>query len=409
MKNFPMKWLFARMARRGSGDFMGRFCWAFGIVALVIAACMSMARAETKNPCPLEYVDVEKQIVECSALVKAGDTEAKHKLTIAYIARGNKYMNLRKYDRAIIEYDKAVAVSPEYMWGLMSRGDAYITKGDYDRAIKDFDKVISLEKDDFDSEMLVHGAYEKRGVALLKMGKYARAIANFDKAIALEPLHNFPDWSETSKSRDLAIDKLRAIGKAKANQLKYEEQQLSTKDTKAVPSKPDSHPEHETAKPITTKPVRVIANTDVSGSLIAKQTKPDAKACAAQCSSDETCAAWTWNVWNAMCFTKSSADETLYEPSSVSGMAKGKSAPPKSNLPMTMVRYRGKGFDVSKAKATTEASFEDCETSCKASKNCAVFSWQREGENACYLIPRTTSAYETDPQFDSGAKRQVAN
>jgi tetratricopeptide (TPR) repeat protein len=360
-----------------------------------------------------------------------------------YNNRGIAYTKKGKADRAIVDFDKAIALNSKFANAFYHRGIAYDDKGEYDRAVPDYVRAAALDPQ-YAEAYLFHfsdyfkmgqngrssmtdytpldiypgaaGGYYNRGIAYKEKGQYDRAIKNFDKAITLNPKYE-PSYF----NRGISYEKLGKLRQAKLNYQKTLELLPKNKEVIAklqalgaipedkAPAADKSNAAKKPSEPaVNANPVKAIANTDISGSLIAKQATPDAKTCAAQCSSDVTCAAWTWNVWNAMCFTKSSADEILYEPSSVSGMANGKSFPAKSSLPMTMVRYRGKGFDVSKAKGTTQASFEDCEASCKASKNCAVFTWLREGDNACYLIPRATAAYETDKQFDSGVKRQVA-
>jgi tetratricopeptide (TPR) repeat protein len=360
-----------------------------------------------------------------------------------YNNRGIAYTKKGQADRAIADFDKAIALNPKFANAFYHRGIAYDDKGEYDRAVPDYVRAAALDPQyagayqfhfmgyfelgqngrssmtDYSPLDIYPGApagYYNRGIACKEKGQYERAIKNFDKAITLNPKYE-PSYF----NRGISYEKLGKLRQAKLNYQKTLELLPKNKEVLAklralgaitedkAPAADISNAAEKPSEPAATaKPSKAIANTDISGSLIVKQATSDAKACAAQCSRDSACVAWTFNAWNAICFTKSSADEMLFEPSSISGMAKGKSAPPKSSLPMTMVRYRGKGFDVSKTKATTQASFEDCEVSCKASENCAVFSWQREGENACYLIPRATAAYETDVQIDSGVKRQVA-
>ncbi len=52
--------------------------------------------------------------------------------------------NKGEYDRAIADYDKAIALKPKYADFYNNRGIAYDKKGEYDRAIADYDKAIAL-------------------------------------------------------------------------------------------------------------------------------------------------------------------------------------------------------------------------------------------------------------------------
>ncbi len=46
------------------------------------------------------------------------------------------------YDKAIADYDKAIALNPKYADFYNNRGIAYNKKNEYDSAIADFDKAI---------------------------------------------------------------------------------------------------------------------------------------------------------------------------------------------------------------------------------------------------------------------------
>ena len=60
------------------------------------------------------------------------------------------------------------------------RGIAYSKKNLYDRAIKDFNQALALNPDDVD-------AYYDRGLTYLKKSIYHEALADFDKVITLKP------------------------------------------------------------------------------------------------------------------------------------------------------------------------------------------------------------------------------
>jgi Flp pilus assembly protein TadD len=50
------------------------------------------------------------------------------------IDAGNRALNDREYDRAIVELDKALRINPKAAMALADRGIAYLWKGDTDRA-----------------------------------------------------------------------------------------------------------------------------------------------------------------------------------------------------------------------------------------------------------------------------------
>jgi Flp pilus assembly protein TadD len=106
-------------------------------------------------------------------------------------------------DSAIADYTKAIelfskvfpAGAPGYHW---ARGKAYSENGDYERAIADYDKAIAQ------APSQPH-FYNGRGVAHQLKGDLDRAIADYDKALALDPKD-----TKAAANRQLAVDKKRA-------------------------------------------------------------------------------------------------------------------------------------------------------------------------------------------------------
>jgi tetratricopeptide (TPR) repeat protein len=99
---------------------------------------------------------------------------------VVYFYRGSAYLQLADYERAITDYDRAVALNPDDAEVYNNRGTAYAEQGQYERAIADFDQAIALKPNDAE-------AHNNRGLAYANLGQYQRAIADFDQAIALQP------------------------------------------------------------------------------------------------------------------------------------------------------------------------------------------------------------------------------
>ncbi len=126
----------------------------------------------------------------------------------------NAYRNLYKYDDAIANYKKSVALKPDYLSGWINLSVAYRDSGDIasakfasteakkidpnnifikhndaiiasllgqvDQSIAEFDKVILLDPNFVD-------AYVNRGWSFYQLQKPDEAIRDFDKAISLDP------------------------------------------------------------------------------------------------------------------------------------------------------------------------------------------------------------------------------
>ena len=97
---------------------------------------------------------------------------------IEYYNRGNAYLSEGDLDRAIADYDQAIALDPEDAKAYFHRGLAYARKGDLDRAIADYDQAIVLDPQYAD-------AYFNRGVDYADKGDFDRAIADLERALEL--------------------------------------------------------------------------------------------------------------------------------------------------------------------------------------------------------------------------------
>ena len=87
---------------------------------------------------------------------------------------------LKEYEGAIKDYDKAIELDPNYALAYMNRGIAKAQLKQYSAAIADYDKAIELDPN-------FALAYHNRGVAKYNLAQYNAAIADYDKAIELEP------------------------------------------------------------------------------------------------------------------------------------------------------------------------------------------------------------------------------
>jgi tetratricopeptide (TPR) repeat protein len=94
-------------------------------------------------------------------------------------ARGTALLEAGDYERAIAEFDAALAVDPRPD-SYYNRGLAYYSTQNLDKAIDDWNTVIRLQAGDA-------RAYRQRGNAYFAKGDHGLAIADYDRAIELEP------------------------------------------------------------------------------------------------------------------------------------------------------------------------------------------------------------------------------
>ena len=101
-----------------------------------------------------------------------------------YFDRGMNYINKGDFERAIIEFDKALQLNPNDAKAYNSRGLALFHTDDINRAITDYNKALQLDPDFAE-------AYMNRGNAYSQQGDLERAITDYGKALQLDP--NYTD------------------------------------------------------------------------------------------------------------------------------------------------------------------------------------------------------------------------
>ena len=125
---------------------------------------------------------------------------------VDYFQMGSAKANLGQYEAAIVDYDTAIRLTPDYTLvyciRVVARGVAKVELGLYESAITDYDTVIHLRPDYTPayhyrevaksklSTMLSHQeavAYYKQGLNKAALGQYEEAISDYNAAIQLRP------------------------------------------------------------------------------------------------------------------------------------------------------------------------------------------------------------------------------
>jgi len=137
------------------------------------------AQADWYSACD-QSEDLDRALRGCTKIIDGEGGETSQRKADAYFNRGRAYYNKGDNKRAIVDYDKAIALNPKGADAYVGRGLAYQKKGDLERAIADYDLAIALSPK-------YAPTYNNRGLAYASKGNDERAIADYDKAIALDP------------------------------------------------------------------------------------------------------------------------------------------------------------------------------------------------------------------------------
>lgn len=133
--------------------------------------------------------DDEVSMSACTALIQSGRASTEV-LAAAYNNRGQDYNNMRSYDKALADLDKAIALQADFAEAYTNRGIAHAGKGANDQAIADHSKAIALQPG-------LGQAWYNRGNAYLREALYQPAITDYSEAIALEPGGDEARWGRS--------------------------------------------------------------------------------------------------------------------------------------------------------------------------------------------------------------------
>jgi protein O-mannosyl-transferase len=97
----------------------------------------------------------------------------------AVFYKGMTLSKANQYDKAIAEYDKAIALSPKYAKAYYNRGIAYGKKGNIAKAIENYNQAIQYDP-------RYTEAFVNRGNAFSSLKQYDKAVEDYNQVIAIE-------------------------------------------------------------------------------------------------------------------------------------------------------------------------------------------------------------------------------
>ena len=134
--------------------------------------------------------DLKPTAADAGVLIENGDTALLHKLM------GNEWSSAGSPAKAGLEFDKAIALDPNYADAYNNRGLAWMALGNLDSASRDMDKAIALKGDDA-------RFYVNRSVLRLHQQRMDDAVADAKKATELDP-KNVEMWSTLATAQQMS-------------------------------------------------------------------------------------------------------------------------------------------------------------------------------------------------------------
>jgi lipoprotein NlpI len=116
-------------------------------------------------------------IEHCSKAISSGQL-AERPLSATHFARGNAFLQKGDFDKAIVDYDAAIRLDPQYAPAFRNRAGAWFAKGEMDKSIADLDAAIAYDPRSAPS-------FYNRARLLLLKGDFSRATVDLDAALRI--------------------------------------------------------------------------------------------------------------------------------------------------------------------------------------------------------------------------------
>ena len=101
---------------------------------------------------------------------------------------GNALSNLGRYEEAIVAYDKALEINPQYSDAWNNKGIALSYLNRYEEASEACNKAIEIDPQN-------SNAWNNKGNILKILGRYGEAIEAFDKALVSSQTYNVSKYA----------------------------------------------------------------------------------------------------------------------------------------------------------------------------------------------------------------------
>ena len=131
---------------------------------------------------PPDHIRIEPiEAVNSMEFVSSGDAHI-HESAFAkkYCHQGNVLAASGRYEEALLQYNRAISLQPDYAVACYNRGNTYKALNRYEEAAESYDRAIAARGDYVE-------AYNNRGIVLQELHRYEEAVACYEKVLAIKP------------------------------------------------------------------------------------------------------------------------------------------------------------------------------------------------------------------------------
>lgn len=117
---------------------------------------------------------------------------------------GQQFFSQKRYSEALLAYNHALLIQPDYSLVLANRCGVLSQLGEYSQALKSCDLAIEVDKQ-WGNQGSALG-WDNRGDALFNLERYQEALHSFDQALALNP-----NYQNAQRNRTIVLSQLEKL------------------------------------------------------------------------------------------------------------------------------------------------------------------------------------------------------
>ncbi|MGA0559877.1 tetratricopeptide repeat protein [Larkinella sp. VNQ87] len=164
-----------RRIRKLLSQIKSGFWLVCGLGMVLLQACTSSADKLAEGRSLMQQGKFREAISPLNDAINADASNYE-----AFNSRGVAYFELKDYENALLDYEQAIKLNPEFYKPYYNRAKLKTARGETDAALKDYAEAIRRAPDTSD-------IFLDRGQLFATMGNLTSALSDFNQAIQLDP------------------------------------------------------------------------------------------------------------------------------------------------------------------------------------------------------------------------------